>query len=155
MNSDDDSVSIRGARRADVPVLLALLNDDPLGASRERVDGDLSPYLAAFDAIEADPNNELVVAVDRTGIVGMLQITYTPGLSRQGAWRSTIESVRVRLDMRRRGIGRLMMQAAVERARARGCRLVQLTTDLSRSEAYRFYESLGFRHSHAEFKLGL
>ena len=155
MNIDLHRLVIRHAVRDDVASLVALLADDVLGRAREQADGDLSPYLAAFDAIEGDPGNELLVAVDGTSIVAMLQITYTPGLSRQGAWRATVESVRVRADARRNGVGRILMQAVVDRARSRGCKLVQLTTDLSRQKAYAFYKALGFRHSHAGFKLPL
>lgn len=154
MNTDSDRLVIRTAGRGEVRALVALLADDALGQQRECPD-DLTPYLAAFDAIDRDPNNELLVAVAGGDIVGMLQVTYTPGLSRQGAWRSTVESVRVRSDARRRGIGKALMQAAVDRSRAKGCRLVQLTTDVSREPAYRFYQALGFRHSHAGFKLAL
>lgn len=147
---------IRNAVRQDVPSIVALLADDPLGKRREDVGGsDLAGYFAAFEAIDADANNELLVALNSDRIVGTLQITYAPGLSRRGAWRATLEGVRVAAELRGQGIGRALVIEAIERARARGCRLVQLTSDLSRVEAGRFYEALGFSHTHAGMKLAI
>ncbi|HEU4346392.1 MAG TPA: GNAT family N-acetyltransferase [Actinoplanes sp.] len=110
---------------------------------------------AAFDAIDADPRNELIVA-DRDGeVVGTFQLTFTPSLSRGGAERMTIEAVRVRRDLRGHGVGRQMMRWALDRGRQRGCGLAQLTTDKQRADARRFYESLGFVASHQGMKLRL
>jgi ribosomal protein S18 acetylase RimI-like enzyme len=147
---------IRNAVREDVPAIVALLADDPLGRSRESTEvGELDPYLTAFDAIAADPNNELLLAVNGGRVVGVLQITFSPGLSRKGAWRATLESVRVATDVRGTGIGRTLVSEAITRARARNCQIVQLTTDLSRAAARAFYESLGFSYTHAGMKLSL
>jgi GNAT superfamily N-acetyltransferase len=143
----------RTAARADLPAILAMLTDDSLGATRESADDP--GYAAAFDQIEADPRNTLIVA-DRGGdVVGTMQLTYIPGLSRRGAERLQIEAVRVRADQRGRGLGRQMIEWAVDQARARGCRLVQLTTDKRRVDAHRFYGSLGFTASHEGMKLAL
>ncbi len=148
--------AIRNAVRQDVPAIVRLLADDPLGKHREMAGGsDLAEYFAAFDAIDIDANNELLVAVNTDRIVGTLQITYTRGLSRRGAWRATLEGVRVAAERRGRGIGKALVIEAIERARARGCRVVQLTSDLSRVEARRFYESLGFSPTHAGRKLAI
>ncbi|MDQ7906573.1 GNAT family N-acetyltransferase [Phytohabitans sp. ZYX-F-186] len=130
-----------------------MLADDPLGAARESA-GD-PDYTAAFDQIDADPRNTLVVA-DRAGeVVGTMQLTYIPSLSQRGGERLQIEAVRIRADQRGRGLGRRMIQWAVDQARARGCRLVQLTTDKRRVDAHRFYASLGFAASHEGMKLAL
>jgi GNAT superfamily N-acetyltransferase len=110
---------------------------------------------AAFEAIDADPRNELIVADQDGTVVGTCQLTFTPSLSRRGAERMTIEAVRVRADLRGRGVGRAMMAWSVERARECGCGLVQLTTDRRRTDAHRFYASLGFEASHLGFKLTL
>jgi GNAT superfamily N-acetyltransferase len=143
----------RDATRADLPAILAMLADDALGATRESADDP--GYAAAFDQIDADPRNALIVA-DRAGeVVGTMQLTYIPGLSRRGGERLQIEAVRVRADQRGQGLGRTMIQWAVDQARARGCRLVQLTTDKRRAEAHRFYASLGFEASHEGMKLPL
>jgi len=110
---------------------------------------------AAFEAIDADPRNELIVA-DRGGtVVGTCQLTFTPSLSRRGAERMTIEAVRVGAGLRGRGVGRAMMAWSLARARERGCGLAQLTTDRRRTDAHRFYTSLGFEPSHVGFKINL
>ena len=137
-----------------------MLAADPLGAQRESP-GDsagalLRPeYEAAFKAISDDPNNELLVAVDGEAIAGVLQITYLPSLTYTGAWRAQIEGVRVSAELRGRGTGRALVSAAIDRARQRECRIVQLTTDNRRPDALRFYEQLGFRTTHAGMKLHL
>ena len=143
----------RRATAADVPAIVALLADDVLGAAREKP-GDPA-YAAAFAAIEADPNQLLAVAEDGGRVVGCLQLTFIPGLSHRGAWRGQIESVRTASDRRGTGLGRRMFAWAIEQCTARGCGVVQLTTDKSRAEARRFYESLGFKASHEGMKLAL
>ena len=149
-------VTFRRAERRDVPRIVRLLADDALGAKRERYELPLpAGYLAAFDAIDADPNNEIVVACVGDEVAGVLQITFIPGLTYQGGWRALIEGVRVDEKIRSAGLGRAMVEHAIERARARGCRLVQLTTDKTRPAARGFYESLGFAASHEGMKLHL
>ena len=147
----------RVARRDDVPAILELLIDDEIARSRPVISeaADAAVW-AAFDEISADPRNELIVAEDGGGsVVGTCQLTFTPSLSRGGAERMTIEAVRVRADFRGRGVGRAMMVWSLDRARERGCALAQLTTDKRRSDAHRFYESLGFEASHLGFKMRL
>ncbi len=148
------SLLFRPARRQDVPEIVAMLADDPLGARREGDPGD-ERYLAAFDRIDADPYDELIVAERDGKVVGTMQLTYLAGLSRLGAERCQIEAVRVSAATRGQGLGRRMIQWAVDRARARGCAMVQLTSDKSRNDAHRFYDSLGFTASHEGYKLSL
>jgi GNAT superfamily N-acetyltransferase len=147
-------VEFRVATRADVPAVLALLEDDEITRSRmETVPEDADAALwRAFEAIDADPRSELVVADEDGAVIGTCQLTFTPSLSRGGAERMTIESVRVRRDRRDSGVGRAMMAWALDRARDRGCGLAQLTTDRRRVDAHRFYESLGFVASHVGMK---
>jgi ADP-ribose pyrophosphatase YjhB (NUDIX family)/GNAT superfamily N-acetyltransferase len=147
-------VSLRRARREDVPAIVALLADDPLGGSREHR-GDLTTYLAAFERIDADPAHLLVVVHDGDVVVGTLQLTVLPSLSRGGALRAQVEAVRVGPAHRGRGLGQALLLWAVEEARARGCSVVQLTTDKQRTAAHRFYERLGFVASHEGMKLQL
>lgn len=146
--------SLRRARRGDLPRILALLADDQLGAVRESAD-DPAPYERAFDAIDADPAHLLVVGELDGEVVATFQVSYIPGLSRKGSWRSQIEAVRVSGELRGQGVGALMIQWAIDQARERGCSLVQLTTDKSRVAAHRFYERLGFVASHEGMKLKL
>lgn len=146
---------IRSATRADVPAIVALLADDPLGAQRESLGGspeELEPYLRAFAVLDADPHQVLVVA-DRDGVVvGTAQLSLLAGLSRQGATRAQIEGVRVAASERGSGLGTTLIEWAVGEARERGCALVQLTSDKSRVDAHRFYERLGFTATHEGFK---
>ncbi|MFI7214775.1 GNAT family N-acetyltransferase [Micromonospora maritima] len=147
-------VIFREATRADLPAVLALLADDVLGRDRDLPEVDAA-YERAFADLDADPRNHLIVADVDGELVGCLQITYIPGLGRHGAERSLIESVRVRSDRRGQGLGRAMMRWAIDRARERGCALVQLTTDKRRADAHRFYLDLGFEASHEGMKLAL
>ncbi|HWA39651.1 MAG TPA: GNAT family N-acetyltransferase [Burkholderiales bacterium] len=149
-------MKIRRAARSDVPALVALLADDVLGAQRERNEDPVPRcYYEAFDAIAADANHELLVAEVEGRIVATLQLTFLPGLSRQGLWRAQIEGVRVSSRERGRRIGELLVRHAIERAREEGCGLVQLTSDKRRKDAVRFYERLGFVASHEGMKLAL
>lgn len=148
-------LTVRRAQRADLPRLLELLADDTLGRNREGIGSDDPAYIRAFDAIDRDPNQLLLLAELDGRVVGMLQVTYIPGLSRRGAWRANIEAVRVDSSVRGRGIGGWLMGRALDNARKRGCRLAQLTSDRQRTEAHRFYERHGFKDSHIGYKLSL
>lgn len=147
------TITIRRATAADVDPIVAMLADDPLGATREKP-GDPA-YLKAFEVIDADPHQFLAVADSDGEVVGTLQLTFTGGLSRLGMTRATVEAVRVRSDQRGGGLGERLVRWAIDEARARGCGLVQLTTDASRVDAHRFYERLGFTASHVGMKLQL
>ncbi|MFG3161709.1 GNAT family N-acetyltransferase [Streptomyces sp. NPDC048232] len=147
-------LEIRRTTAADIPAVVAMLADDPLGAQRESPD-DLDPYLAALERLDADPNQHMVVAVRDSRVVGTLQLTIVPGLSRRGATRSIIEGVRVHADERGSGLGTQLIEWAIDESRRQGCQLVQLTSDKTRTDAHRFYERLGFSSSHTGFKLQL
>ncbi|MFJ9409009.1 GNAT family N-acetyltransferase [Streptomyces sp. NPDC101393] len=147
-------IEIRRATEADLPEIVAMLADDALGATRESPD-DLTPYRAAYEMLAADPQQHLIVAVREGRTVGTLQLTVVPGLSRRGATRSIIESVRIHADERGSGLGTQLIEWAVATSRTLGCQLVQLTTDATRIDAHRFYERLGFEASHLGFKLQL
>lgn len=149
-------MEFRDASRNDLDAIVALLADDALGSVRERAETPLPAcYEQAFQAIQDDPNSRLIVADDGGSIVGCLQITMIPNISHQGGWRAQIEGVRVAASARGSGLGRRMFEHAIDLARDKGCRMVQLTTDRKRPEALSFYESLGFSHSHAGMKLPL
>lgn len=146
----------RSATPEDVPRIVALLAADPLGAQREDPGPPLPhAYLEAFDAIDSDPNQDLVVGTLDGMVVGVLQLTFIPSLTYRGSWRAQIEGVRVDEAMRSRGLGRRLVAFAIDRAAERGCRLVQLTTDKRRPAAVSFYEGLGFVPSHEGMKLKL
>jgi ribosomal protein S18 acetylase RimI-like enzyme len=147
-------VHVRKMQNADLPRILQLLADDELGQLRETV--QVTPhndYRRAFSAIDADPNQYMAVFEKDDSIIGCLQISFIPGLSRRGAFRGQIESVRVAANFRGNGYGTLMMAWAIEKCREQGCSLVQLTSDKARKDAQRFYQKLGFVPSHEGFKL--
>lgn len=131
-----------------------MLADDPLGAQRESPD-DLEPYQAAMQEIQRDSHQRLVVASRGTEVVGTLQLTIIPGLSRRGSTRSIIEGVRISSSERGGGLGTQLIEWAIEASKRAGCQLVQLTSDATRTDARRFYERLGFVASHIGFKLQL
>ncbi|CAM5358413.1 GNAT family N-acetyltransferase OS=Streptomyces cyaneofuscatus OX=66883 GN=G3I52_12565 PE=4 SV=1 [Streptomyces cyaneofuscatus] len=132
-----------------------MLADDPLGAQREFTRTTFTPYRAALRRLADDPNQHVVVAVREGRVVGTLQLTVVPGLSRRGAIRSIIEAVRIHADERGSGLGTQLIQWAVDESRRQDCQLVQLTSDVTREDAHRFYERLGFTASHVGFKLAL
>jgi GNAT superfamily N-acetyltransferase len=153
---EDGDLLLRLATRSDVADIVRMLADDPLGAKREAYATPLpGSYYSAFEAISRDPNNELLVAVLGGRLVGVLQLTFIPYLTYRGGWRALIEGVRVDGSVRSSGIGRKLIDWAIERARERHCHLVQLTSDKARPDAIRFYESLGFVASHEGLKLHL
>ena len=149
-------LNFRRATFSDLCGILEMLADDALGQQRE----DIGPpantaYSDAFEAIEKDPNQYLAIVEDGGEIVGCLQLSFIPGLSRVGMWRGQIESVRIASSYRGSGLGKKMFEWAIEQCRAKGCGLVQLTSDKTRTDAIRFYEQLGFVASHEGFKLSL
>ncbi|MGY6650608.1 N-acetyltransferase family protein [Amycolatopsis sp. TRM77291] len=143
---------IREAHREDVAAIVGMLADDQIGSTRDSAD-DLTPYLEAFEQIDADPAHLLIVADDGGEAVGTLQLSIIPGLARKGALRGQIEAVRVRASHRGSGLGGELMRWAIDESRRRGCALVQLTSDVKREDAHRFYERLGFEATHTGFKL--
>jgi GNAT superfamily N-acetyltransferase len=149
-------VGFREASREDVTVIVGMLADDPLGRTREAYEDPLpESYYRAFDAIDADPNQQLVVATSDGRVVGVMQLTLIPYLTYRGGTRALVEGVRVHKDFRGRSLGRALVEEAVGRARDAGCHVIQLTTDKKRPEALRFYEKLGFVASHEGMKLHL
>jgi GNAT superfamily N-acetyltransferase len=157
---DGGTFRLRHASRSDLPAIVGLLADDSLGAARESGE-DFAPYEKAFEAIDADPSHLLVVGellpagAAEGEVVATFQLSFLPGISRRGSWRSQIEGVRVAGSLRGQGIGNLMMQWAIRESKSRGCTMMQLTTHKSRKDAHRFYERLGFDASHEGMKLTL
>jgi GNAT superfamily N-acetyltransferase len=150
-------VLLRRAQALDVPSIVGLLAADQLGAYRDGADGaeGIAPYERAFAVIDADPAHLLVVGTREEDVVATLQLSVLPGLAHRGSTRMQIEAVRVRSDLRGLGLGEALIRWSVEQARARGCALVQLTSDKARTDAHRFYGRLGFVASHEGFKLRL
>jgi len=149
-----DTLLFRPATKADVPLIVKMLAADKLGALRERFESPLpNSYWEAFAVIEQDPNHELIVVEMEGEVIGTLQLSFLPYLTYQGGWRAQIEAVRIREDKRGLGLGAAFFTWAIDRAKARGAHVLQLTSDKKRPDALRFYENLGFKASHEGFKL--
>jgi len=148
-------MTFRQASSDDLEAIVAMLADDELGAKRERYESPLpSSYLTAFENINQDPNQELIVVEnDDSEVIGTLQLSFLQYLTYQGSVRAQIEAVRIRKDQRGEGMGQKMFEWAIKRAKEKGAHVLQLTTDKQRPDALRFYESLGFKASHEGMKL--
>ena len=147
-------LTFREATQTDIPTLVSLLADDPLGQEREDSSSPLNKrYLEAFQQIDHDPNNELIVVAHENTIIGMLQLTFIPYLTHTGSVRCLIEGVRIDKEYRGMGLGSRCLQWAIDRAKERGCNIVQLTSNKQRTEAIKFYKNLGFEATHEGFKL--
>ena len=147
-----DTLKLRQAVAGDVTAIVRLLADDPLGATREKPGDPI--YDDAFRAIDRDPNNELWVIEGPDGrVLGVLQLTFIPGITHTAGTRAQIEGVRVAEELTGQGVGTWFFERMIARARERGARMVQLTSDKTRTDAIRFYEALGFTATHEGFKL--
>ena len=147
------TVTFRPADRGEVAAVIALLEDDVLGAAREG--SALDTYLAAFDRMAEEGGNQLIVGIKDAQVVATYQLTFISGLSLRAARRAQIESVRVSSALRGQGIGHRMIEDAITRATAAGCSLIQLTMNKSRTDTARFYAGLGFTPSHIGYKRNL
>jgi GNAT superfamily N-acetyltransferase len=150
------SMRFRAATSADLTAIVHMLADDDLGSQRERDEVPLpNSYQQAFEAIDSNPNHELIVAELDGQIIGTLHLIFLPSLSYQGGLRVQVEAVRVDKKFQNQKIGSQMMEHAIQRAKTRGAHLMQLTTHQTRTDAHRFYERLGFKASHLGMKLNL
>jgi len=147
-------MKFRPATEKDIVSIVSMLADDELGAKRENfVDPIPAAYTNAFEQINTDSNQELIVVEEENEIVGTLQLSFIQYLTYQGGVRSQIEAVRIRKDKRGGGLGEKMFLWAIDRAKERGAHLLQLTTDKQRPDALRFYEKLGFKGTHEGMKM--
>ena len=149
------TVTFRPARSGDLATVIALLADDKLGVNRESLEGSSQAYEQAFAEIDGDPNNMIYVAEDDGLVIGCLQVTFIANLTFKGGRRALIEAVRIVDSHQGQGLGQRLMEHAIDLARERDCRIVQLTSNKERDDAIRFYEQLGFQPSHVGFKLYL
>jgi len=147
---------IRQATQNDLLDIIKLLAGDVFGSQREKYEDPLPPsYLEAFQHIEKDPHNEVYVLEYKGEIVGTVQLSMIPHLSHQGSWRAQLESLAIRSDLRRQGLGTAFVNEIIELAREKGARIIQLTSNKARTRAVKFYEKLGFVCSHEGLKLTL
>jgi len=148
-------MKFRKAKRGDISKIVAMIADDDLGKTRENFQVPLpAEYYNAFERIDGDPNQELIVVEDDgSEIIGTLQLSFIQYLTYRGGIRAQIEAVRIRKDKRGLGIGRIMFEWAINRAKERNAHLLQLTTDKRRPQAIKFYEDLGFNATHKGMKI--
>ncbi|HIU57545.1 MAG TPA: GNAT family N-acetyltransferase [Candidatus Ornithomonoglobus merdipullorum] len=147
---------IREARFEDLPRIIRMIDEDDLGTTGDRYTEPLMKcYEDAFREITEDKNSVILVICVCGSVFGSLQLTFTRYLSHMGGLRATIENVHVASDMQGRGLGTKLMNAAIDLAKKRGCRIVQLTTNKTRKDAHRFYHRIGFESTHEGMKLYL
>ncbi|QFY59880.1 GNAT family N-acetyltransferase [Rhizobium grahamii] len=151
-----NEITIREARSADVAALVAIFAADELGGHGDTTAPEVfGEYLRAFERIATSRDQTLYVAEREGQVVGTFQTMIVTALVGRGSSSMIIEAVQTRGDMRGQGIGARMIEFAIAEAKGRGLRLVQLTSNASRSDARRFYERLGFKQSHLGFKMAL
>lgn len=148
-------MNFRTATRNDITKIVEMIADDELGKTRENYKIPLpTEYLNAFENIDTDKNQELIVVENENSeIIGTLQLSFIQYLTYRGGIRAQIEAVRIRKDQRGLGIGKIMFDWAIIRAKERNAHLLQLTTDKKRSKAIKFYEDLGFKATHEGMKM--
>jgi GNAT superfamily N-acetyltransferase len=150
-------MTFREATKHDVETIVQMLADDELGKKREDFQIPIpSEYIKAFEYINSDQNQELIVVENESSeVIGTLQLSFIQYLTYRGGIRAQIEAVRIRKDQRGQGIGKTMFEWAINRVKERDAHVLQLTTDKQRPKAIKFYEDLGFKASHEGMKLHL
>lgn len=148
----NEPLPFREATSADLPNLIALLQDDQLGLTREDTT-DLAACQQAFQPILADPNHFILVIENNGELLGCVQVSYLPNLTFKGLWRAQLEGVRIKSSCRGGGLGKQLIKEGIALAQARGCGIIQLTTNKACPEAIVFYEQLGFENTHVGMKL--
>ncbi|MBC7829959.1 MAG: GNAT family N-acetyltransferase [Chitinophagaceae bacterium] len=152
----DNELRFRFADLDDLRDIVKMLSDDILGATREKLESSLSGnYLTAFEKITSDPNQELTIVEMNGERVATFQLTFIQYLVYQGGRRAQIEAVRIKSNYRGMGIGTKVFEYVINRAKEKGCHLLQLTSDKKRPEAIKFYERIGFISTHEGMKLQL
>ncbi len=150
----NEPLSFQKATKRDLPQLIALLQDDDLGNTRENI-SDLAPYEKAFKAILEDPLHQILILKTHDEIIGCTQLSFLPNLTFKGGWRAQLEGVRIKSKFRGQGFGKQLIQEAIKRSKNFGCHLIQFTTNNSRPESILFYEKLGFKSTHVGMKFYL
>ena len=146
----------RKAKKNDLDAIVDLLLNDILGRARESIDeSSMKKYLSAFEKIDSDPNQYLMVCELNDQIVATCHLTLMPSLTFCGSLRLQIEAVRVHPDFRNKKIGTQMIKKAIDFAKENEVGIVQLTMNAERKEAQNFYEKEGFKATHVGFKLDL
>ena len=147
-----NNITNRRATRDDIETIVHLLLEDELGQSRESY-LDMQPYIKAFEQIDADPGQFLMIVLLDDEIVGTCHLTIMPSMTNKGSIRMQIEAVRIADKHRGNKIGEWMINEAIAYGRDKGASLIQLMTNKKRDKAKKFYEKLGFLATHEGMKL--
>lgn len=153
MNQD---LQHRKAAISDLTQIINLLLEDELGKSREtRATALDQRYIDAFNLIDQDHNQYLMVVEKDNQIIATCHLTLMPSLTFKGSTRMQIDAVRVSEKLRGHKIGEWMINKAIEYAKSNNVKIIQLTTNIQRPRAKKFYEKLGFEATHVGMKLYL
>jgi GNAT superfamily N-acetyltransferase len=145
------SVAIRSALPRDIDRIIELLDRGAL-ADRKEDPSDEMTYLTALFEIQAMDGSDVLVAVTNGEVVGVCQLLVFRHIQHRGGVCGELESMHVHPDFRGKGIGTLLLAAVEKAAKDAGCYRLQLTSNLERTDAHRFYERHGFTNSHIGFK---
>jgi GNAT superfamily N-acetyltransferase len=145
-------IAVREASEADLPAVLAIYAQPELDAGDVLSLDDARDRFARFARY---PDYKLYVAVDGDAIVGTFALLVMDNLLHRGAPSGVVEDVGVAPELHGRGIGKAMMQHAMQRCRDRGCYKLVLSSNAKRSNAHAFYASLGFEQHGVSFHVTL
>ena len=146
---------VRAATENDIPRILELYRQLAISTAPVELDQkpSLEDYRRVFGQISAVSGLELLVAEEEGEVTGSLVLFIAPNLSHGGLPWALVENVIVDQKYRREGIGKLLMDYAIARAKEAGCYRIGLSSDKKRQEAHHFYRSLGFEASSHGFRL--
>ena len=116
---------------------------------------DLESGARIFKKIRSYPDYSVYVAKMNGRIIGAFELLIMDNLAHRGTPSGIIEDVVVDEKFRSKGIGRKMMEYAMDRCREKGCYKLVLSSNLRRDRAHRFYESLGFKKHGYSFLIEL
>ena len=145
---------VRVATEEDVTCILELYRQLAITTSQAELHQSPSPddYRRVFAEICALPGHELLVVEYQDEVAGTV-VLIVPNLSHGALPWALVENLVIDTRYRRRGLGRLLMDYAVARAKEAQCYKIVLSSDKRRPEAHRFYRSLGFKASAHGFRL--
>jgi ADP-ribose pyrophosphatase YjhB (NUDIX family)/N-acetylglutamate synthase-like GNAT family acetyltransferase len=135
-HTPERGIAIRYATQADAAAALGLL--------LQGVAPDSDRYIAAealyHDRLR-DPDRPILIATHDGEVTGAALLTLHQA---PRGWYATLDDLAVAPALRRRGTGRALVEAAAERAQARGCRMLQLAFPANGDDARAFLVACGF-----------
>ena len=127
---------VREAQAQDIPALARLAGE--LGYPTEE-----SQMRRRFDRVMTDPEHRVYVAESVAGaVIGWVHVHLTRYLATD--LRGELAGLIVAATARSRGIGAQLLGAAEAWTRAQGAELLSLRSNVTRKDAHRFYERLGY-----------